>query len=109
MKSLDNDLAIILTTHDDMLQAQDLAKLLVEERAAACVNLLPDVVSIFKWDGAIQQENEILLLIKTTADRVPAVRDLLKRHHTYDVPEIVRLEGEILHKPYLDWVRDCLA
>ena len=90
-------------------RAEDLARLLVDKRAAACVNIVPHIVSVFRWDDATQVEEEILMFIKTTTDRSQRVQSLIKRHHTYEVPEIVRLDGEVLHKPYMEWLRDCLA
>ncbi len=104
-----NTIKIILSTHDDLLQAQDLAQLLVESRAAACVNMVPNIMSVFTWDGAIQSESEILLIIKTIDEKVPEVQELLEEHHSYEVPEIIEIDGAVLHKPYLDWVRDCLG
>ena len=109
MKSDNNIIKIILSTHDDLLQAQDLARLLVESRAAACVNLIPNVTSVFHWDQALQMESEILLIIKTAAEQVPEVQALLEKHHSYEVPEIVELDGEVLHQPYMEWVRESLS
>lgn len=109
MISSDSAIEIILTTHDDLQQAQDLARLLVDQRAAACVNLVPNLVSVFRWENATRVEDEILLLIKTTAGRSQRVQTLIKRHHTYDIPEIIRLDGEVLHKPYMEWLLDCLG
>lgn len=105
---MDENLKIIITTHDDALQARQLARTLVENKAAACVNILPNLTSIFTWDGATQVESEHLLLIKTTPEKVGSVRRLIESNHTYDVPEILKLDGEVLHKPYMDWVRECL-
>ena len=102
-------LKIILSTHDNLLQAQSLAKLLVEDRAAACVNLIPGMSSVFRWEGDVQVESELLMIIKTTAEKLPEVQALLEEQHSYEVPEIVALDGRVLHKPYMDWVRDCLA
>ena len=109
MKPDSNAIKIILSTHDDLLQAQELARLLVEGRAAACVNLIPNVTSVFHWKGKVQMEGEILLIIKTTEEKVPEVQALLEEHHSYEVPEIVELDGEVLHQPYMEWVRDCLG
>ena len=106
---MDNNLQIVLTTHDDALAARQLAKTLVESKAAACVNVIPNLVSVFSWDGVTQEENELLLLIKTTPEKMGAVQRLIESNHTYDVPEIVRIDAEVLHKPYMDWVRDCLG
>ncbi len=109
MKPDNSIIKIILSTHDDLLQAQDLARLLVENRAAACVNLIPNVTSVFHWDKALQMESEILLIIKTVAEKVLEVQALLEKHHSYEVPEIVELDGEVLHQPYMEWVRESLA
>lgn len=105
---MSDNIRIILSTHDNLLQAQDLAKILVEHRAAACVNVLPGMQSVFRWEGSVQVENELLLVIKTTAEKSSAVQALLEEHHTYEVPEIIELEGRVLYKPYMEWVRDCL-
>ncbi len=109
MKSDNNIIKIILSTHDDLLQAQDLARLLVESRAAVCVNLIPNVTSVFRWEKAVQLESEIVLIIKTTEEKGPEVQALLEEHHSYEVPEIVELDGEVLHEPYMEWVRESLS
>ncbi len=109
MKPDNSIIKFILSTHDDLLQAQDLARLLVESRAAACVNLIPNVTSVFHWDKAVQRESEILLSIKTAAEKVLEVQALLEKHHSYEVPEIVELDGAVLHQPYMEWVRESLS
>ncbi|MCH7573683.1 MAG: divalent-cation tolerance protein CutA [Candidatus Marinimicrobia bacterium] len=109
MKPTYNKLQIIMTTHDDLAQAEQLARLLVDSRSAACVNLLPNVVSVFRWEGETQSETEIMMLIKTTLENTADVQAIIEAHHSYDVPEIVRLSGEVLHEPYMQWIRDCLA
>ena len=109
MKPAHNKLQIIMTTHDDLAQAEQLARLLVDSRSAACVNLLPNVVSVFRWEGETQSETEIMMLIKTTFENTADVQAIIEAHHSYDVPEIVRLSGEVLHEPYMQWIRDCLA
>jgi len=109
MKTAPNAIKIILSTHDDLLQSQDLARLLVESCAAACVNLVPNVTSVFHWEGAVQVESEILLIIKTTEEKVPEVQALLEEHHSYEVPEIIQLDGKVLNQPYMEWVKDSLG
>ena len=104
-----NDLKLILTTHDDPVQARELAHYLVERRAAACVNIIPHLESVFYWEGDVHTESELLLLIKTTETKMEQVKAILEERHSYDVPEIVALAGEVLHKPYMEWVRDCLG
>ena len=109
MKSNSNAIKIILSTHDDLLQAQELARLLVEGRTAACVSLVPNVTSVFNWDNAIQMESEVLLIIKTIGEKVPEVQAMLEEHHSYEVPEILELDGDVLHQPYMQWVCDSLG
>lgn len=109
MKTADNALKILLTTHDDLLQAQDLAKQLVTNRIAACVNLIPNVTSVFHWDDDVRMEQEIIMLIKTTENHVNAVKAFIETEHGYDVPELVELDGTVLHQPYMDWINGCLG
>lgn len=104
-----NDLKLILTTHDDPAQARELAQYLVEQRAAACVNIIPHLESVFFWEDRLHTETELLLLIKTTDEKVAQVKAILEERHSYDVPEIIALNGEVLHQPYMEWVRDCLG
>ena len=99
MKTRDDTIRIILSTHDDLLQAQQLARSLVEQGAAACVNVIPNVTSVFRWEGAVQVESELLLIIKTSAEKSVEVKELLEAEHSYEVPEIVELEGNVLHQP----------
>ncbi len=104
-----NDLKLILTTHDDLVQARELARYLVEQRAAACVNIIPQLESVFFWENGVQTESELLLLIKTTETKMAQVKAILEERHSYDVPEIIALDGEVLHKPYMEWVRECIG
>lgn len=90
-------------------QAEGLARELVELRLAACVNLLPRITSIYRWDGAVQQDEETLLLIKTTAAQVEALRAAVIARHPYAVPEFLALAVSEGHAPYLDWVRTSCA
>ncbi len=82
---------------------------MMEQRAAACVNINPPVESVFHWENEVQTESEILLLIKTTETKVEQVKAILEERHSYDVPEIIAFNGEVLHQPYMDWLRDCLG
>ena len=104
-----NNIKLILTTHDDLVQARELARYLVEQRAAACVNIIPQLESVFHWENEVQTENEILLLIKTIERKVEQVKAILEERHSYDVPEIIVFNGEVLHQPYMDWVLECLG
>lgn len=88
-------------------QADPLARALVEQRLAACVNLLPGVTSIYRWEGRMHADAETTLVIKTASDRVEALREGILALHPYSVPEIVvlRVDGSASHAPYLEWVQ----
>ena len=85
-------------------EAVRLAGLLVEGGLAACVNVLPSVQSIYRWEGKLENEEESLLIIKTTTAAFPALRDALAEAHPYDVPEILRLDVADGLPAYLEWV-----
>lgn len=85
------------------------ARTLVGERLAACVNVLPLMRSIYRWKDAIEQESERQIIIKTTADRLDALRARIRALHPYELPEFVVLpvvDGEV---GYLDWIRDSVT
>ena len=71
---------------------------------AACVNVIPKVVSVYRWEGAVERAEEALLVIKTADDRVDELRERLAQLHPYDVPEIVVLDVLLSHAPYAAWV-----
>jgi periplasmic divalent cation tolerance protein len=85
--------------------APALARQLVEARLAACVNLLPQLQSIYRWQDQVQQEVETLLLIKTSTDRYPQLEQHLRQHHPYSVPEVLALPVVQGLDAYLDWVQ----
>lgn len=99
---------IVLTTVDDTDRATALARSLVEEQLAACVNIVPGIRSIYLWHNEIEDEAELLLVIKTTAGLIDALRSRLADLHPYDVPEIVVIEPESVSIPYLNWVMESL-
>jgi len=101
---MSSDVVVVLSTMPPAA-AEGLAETLVGERLAACVNLVGPVRSIYRWDGAIQKDDEILAVIKTTAARFDAMAARLRELHPYQVPEIVALPVGAGHAPYLDWVR----
>jgi periplasmic divalent cation tolerance protein len=90
-------------------EAVSLAKGLVEERLAACVNMVPKIESLFWWDGKIQHDQEALLIIKTTQLKVEAMISYVQENHPYDVPEIITLSLAEGLPDYLNWVIDELA
>lgn len=96
---------VVLSTVPDEPTAERIARALVEERLAACVNRVPGVSSIFRWQGAIEQAEEILLVIKTHARRAPQVTQRLQELHPYEVPEILVIPVAAGLGAYLEWIR----
>jgi periplasmic divalent cation tolerance protein len=90
----------------DAASARKLAQTLVGERLAACVNQLLGVQSTYRWQGAVTSDSEVLLLIKTTATRLPALQARLLELHPYDLPELIAVPIMSGHEAYLQWVRD---
>lgn len=100
---------LTLCTCPDAETAERLARAMVEEQLAACVNVLPGLVSVYRWQGRTEQEGEVLLLIKTSAARIAELKDRLSGLHPYDVPEIIAVPITDGLPAYLDWVRECTA
>lgn len=84
--------------------AEDLARHLVESRLAACVNILPGITSIYRWQDAVQREAESLLLIKAPASGFEALRQAVLARHPYELPEVVAVNADAVHSPYLAWI-----
>lgn len=90
-------------------EAQALARTVVEQGLAACVNVLDGVQSIYRWQGELQHDEEALLLIKTRQSRLPALQATLLAAHPYELPEIIAVPIGAGHAPYLQWIRDQTA
>lgn len=86
--------------------AERIARALVEERLAACVNVVPGLVSFYRWKGKVERDDELLLVIKTMAGRLDELRGRLVELHPYEVPELVALPVEGGHPPYLAWLAE---
>ena len=85
-------------------EGKKIGNILVENRLAACVNLVPQIHSIFRWKGNIENENEVLLLIKSTRERIDELVAKIKEIHSYDVPEILAIPVFAGNRDYIDWV-----
>uniref|UniRef100_A0A8C0QLM8 CutA divalent cation tolerance homolog n=1 Tax=Canis lupus familiaris TaxID=9615 RepID=A0A8C0QLM8_CANLF len=85
--------------------AKEIARAVVEKRLAACVNLIPQITSIYEWKGKIEEDNEVLMMIKTQSSLVPALTDFIRSVHPYEVAEVIALPVEQGNSPYLHWVR----
>ncbi len=103
------DVLVVLITVPSLEVGGRIARALVEERLAACVNLVPGMTSVFWWEGAVQTEAEALLLAKTLSPRFEALAARVRSLHPYAVPEIIALPLHAGHEDYLDWVREAVA
>ena len=95
---------LVFCTCPDPASARRIADAVVGERLAACVNLVPGLVSVYRWQGKIEQAGEILLLIKTTQDRLPALTARLTELHPHELPEVLAVEADAGLPAYLEWV-----
>ena len=103
------DILTLVTTFADAETARQIGTQLVESQLAACVNVLPGVESIFRWQGEVQLEAEAIALIKTTRGRLEELEAWLQTHHPYEVPEILVLTPESGSARYFQWVRESVA
>lgn len=99
------DALLIFCTCPDAESAARIARTLVDERLAACVNRLPGVTSVYRWQGEVHEDSEVLLLIKGRRELFELLRARLVALHPYDVPEVIALEIAAGHMPYLEWLR----
>ncbi len=95
---------IMFVTASSAEEAELIAKPLVEEKLAACVNILPGLRSIYRWQGELCDESEVLLIIKSQAERVTAIIDRVKEIHSYDVPEVIAIQIQDGAQDYLQWL-----
>lgn len=102
---IDNVL-IVLTNCPDAEVADRIARTLVEQKLAACVNRLPAVDSVYRWQGAVERTVEVPLLIKTIRERLPEVQEAIRALHPYEVPEIIAIQVVAGLPAYLRWVVD---
>ena len=99
---------VILTTTPNTEEAESLADGLVGSRLAACVQILPKMMSVYAWKGKIEKESEDLLLIKTLPEKYEAVEKYILDHHSNETPEIVAIDAEKVSPGYLKWLTEYL-
>ena len=99
-----NDKRVVLTTAATVREANRLADALVQRRLAACVNVIPNVISVYRWNGNVDRDYEQMLLIKTVDERIEELRETLSSLHPYQVPEFLVLPIDRIEGPYLDWL-----
>jgi periplasmic divalent cation tolerance protein len=100
------DKRIVLSTAGSEAEARKIAQYLVERRMAACVNVVPQVESIYRWQGKVEMSQEWLLIIKTSAELFEKVRDAIRELHSYDLPECISIGIEDGSPEYLRWLAD---
>jgi periplasmic divalent cation tolerance protein len=100
------DKVLVLTTAGNEAEAQKIAHELVERRLAACVNIVPRIQSVYRWEGKVETAEEYLLVIKTTKFRSAEVQAAIRELHSYDLPECVVISMEGGSEEYLKWIED---
>lgn len=97
-------IVFVYTTYPSVVEAEKAGRGLVEQELAACVNILPGMVSIYRWQGAIERGEEAVMIIKTRATLAEAVRAMVKEMHSYETPAILVIPIESVDRDYLDWL-----
>ena len=100
------DYYIFLVTVPNIEEGKKIANILVESKLAACVNIIQNVISIYRWKGNIERENEMLLIIKTTEKKCDLIIQKVREIHSYSNPECVAFKIEKGSKKYLDWIKE---
>jgi len=100
---------VIFITTANAEEAEQISGMLVEKRKAACVNIIPEIKSHFRWEGKLEAEEEALLIVKTRASLLPEIINLVKQAHSYSVPEIIALPIVGGNQDYLDWIDESLS
>jgi periplasmic divalent cation tolerance protein len=103
------DKRIVLTTTGSEEEARKIARYVVEQQLAACVNVISHVESVYRWQGKVESNKEWLLLIKTSTEKFPAVRDAVRALHSYQLPECVSISIDDGSAEYLEWLADSLG
>ena len=99
---------VVLVTVKNRREAKGIARALIEKRLAACVNIINNIESLFRWQGKIDSALEAMLVIKTKRVKVLKVIKEVKAKHSYDVPEIISLPVSSGFKPYLNWINESI-
>jgi periplasmic divalent cation tolerance protein len=103
------DCVLVWTTIAAAADGQKLATALVTERLAACVNVMPEMESVYRWQGRVEIDRERQVIIKTTTDRIPAIELRMRELHTYELPEFIVVPITAGSERYLQWIRESVA
>jgi periplasmic divalent cation tolerance protein len=105
---MSTDLQIVLCTVPDQATGEHIASTLVSEHLAACVNIIPGITSVYRWKGAVEQDQEALLLIKTGKDSWQLLQQRIHELHPYELPEIIAVPIQTGQTDYIQWITSCL-
>jgi periplasmic divalent cation tolerance protein len=97
-------IVFVYTTYPSVVEAEAAGRRLVEDKLAACVNILPGMISIYRWEGAIERGNEAVMIVKTRASLAAAVQGAVREMHSYATPAILTIPIESVDGPYLAWL-----
>ena len=98
------DLLLVVTTIKDNKAAKSLAHLIISNRLAACCNIIPKITSIYEWNNELYDDDECLMVLKTTKNRYLGLEAFIQEKHPYEVPEIIALSSDHCRQEYLSWV-----
>lgn len=99
---------VVLITASSLAEARKLADLLIEEKLAACVQILPSIESVYRWKGNVEKASEVLLMAKTLGARFQELETRVRTVHGYETPEIVAIPATAISLPYLEWLAESL-
>ncbi len=104
-----NERLVVLSTVAKVEDAEWIAQDVVGKGLAACVNVVSGVLSVYRWKGALQRDNEVLLVMKTRAEQFEALRQAIVANHPYEIPEVIALPVQAGHEPYLAWLDETVG
>jgi len=102
------DFLLVVCTCPTHSAATGIATALLEERIAACVNQVPGIKSMYRWEGRVKQDDEVLLLIKTTSQMFPRLEETISKLHPYELPEIIGVPLSAGTDAYLNWIKSAV-
>lgn len=105
LNNKNSDFILVITTTNELAEAKKIAEFLVNKKAAACVSISSQVLSIYQWKGKIEMEEEVMLFIKTMRNNYSLVESMIQELHSYEVPEILAIPIEFAEKDYSLWLR----